>query len=111
MFTKQNTDCNTCTRTRYQNVDNANIINITEEVMLALADKMCCAATQFSNSMQGYDEFIQARAEFELINHQLFAAERSKFVPDAYAPKTELNKTPNDIFAFMTTARPTAGFY
>jgi hypothetical protein len=55
---------------------------ITEEIMLALADKMSCAATQFSNSMQGYDEFILARDAFASINHQLFsfAGKRSNFV-------------------------------
>ena len=77
MFTEQYPDSDSNILYRYHTND-----NITEEVMLALADKMSGAATQFSNSMQGYDEFILAREAFASINHQLFslAVKRSNFV-------------------------------
>jgi hypothetical protein len=77
LFTEQYPDSGTNIQYRYHT--NA---AITEEIMLALADKMAGAATQFSNSMQGYDEFILARDAFASINHQLFsfAGKRSNFV-------------------------------
>jgi hypothetical protein len=44
--------------------------NITEGLMLHLADSMAAAATNISG--QGYDQFILARDLFIATNHKLF---------------------------------------